>query len=465
MCLITNITTSETQRLEEHGLRIDTPDVHVICKYNPLELNQSAHDSCGPAHTYTYSFEPNPNWSKFYAGSAEIKQYFEDFATKYDLRGHIRTNTKVVSAKWEEQTGTYRVELEKDGVISHDWCNILINGTGNLNNWKWPDIPGLHTFGGNLVHSANWNNDIVLDGKTVAVIGTGSSAIQIIPQIQPRVKQLVPFMRSTTWISGPWATEVLEKSKGKSGAPGTATMSQYEYTEEDKEWFRTHPQEFLAYRKELETLFNEMFDMFLRDSEASVKAQAHMQAEMLRRLGPGHEELKKHLIPLWPAGCRRLTPGEGYLEALVAENVTPVHQEIVEITPEGLVDQTGKLHKVDAIICATGFDVSFKPSFQVLGVDGINMAEAFEPEPYSYLGMTVPKFPNYFTVNGIRGSWAVGTALNSIEACLNYILTCVHRIQNENIRALEVKMDPIQELYAHIDEWHKRSVWGADCKR
>lgn len=125
----------------------------------------------------------------------------------------------------------------------------------------------------------------------------------------------------------------------------------------------------------------------------------------------------------------------------------------------------GGVHEVDAIICATGFDVSFKPSFKLLGVERTDVAEEFDSGPHVYLGMTVPKFPNYFTVNGVRGSWATGTALNSIEACLDYILACTKRIQSEDIRALEVKMDPIKQLYSHIDEWHKRSVWGADCKR
>jgi cation diffusion facilitator CzcD-associated flavoprotein CzcO len=153
------------------------------------------------------------------------------------------------------------------------------------------------------------------------------------------------------------------------------------------------------------------------------------------------------------------------LGALVQKNVTPVHRDISSITSEGLVDHTGQLHKVDVIVCATGFDVTFKPPFQLRGIDAMDMAKAFEPEPHAYLGMTVPKFPKYFAINGVRGSWALGAALNSIEACLGYILTCIKRIQKENIRALEVKMEPIKKLYAHIDEWHKRSVWSSDCKR
>ena len=178
-----------------------------------------------------------------------------------------------------------------------------------------------------------------------------------------------------------------------------------------------------------------------------------------------NEDLKKRLVPSWPPGCRRITPGIGYLEALVKDNVRLVHRGVARVTPEGVIDDDGVEHQVDVIICATGFDVSFKPSFQIVGTDGLSMEQAFDPEPYAYLGMTVPRFPNYFSINSVRGSWAVGTALNSIEACLNYIVACANRMQREGIRAMEVKMGPLVSLYAHIDEWHKRSVWGADCKR
>ncbi|KPI34369.1 putative sterigmatocystin biosynthesis monooxygenase stcW [Cyphellophora attinorum] len=408
-----------------------------------------------PAHIYTYSFEPNPDWSSYYAGSAEIKQYFVNFAEKYDLNKYICLNSKVLSAVWDEDKGIYRLAVDRNGSVTTDWCHVLINGTGVLSRWKWPSIPGLHDFNGTLVHSANWDESIKPDGKRVAIIGTGSSAIQIVPQIQPKVKQLVSFMRSVTWISPPFLADSL--------TPGSSSGSSNDYSEGDKQHWRQHPEELLMYRKKLEADFNGMFDMFLRDSPASKQAEESMRTEMHRRIGPGNEELKQKLIPTWPPGCRRLTPGEGYLEALVKNNVTRVHKEIVKVTAEGVVDDSQHLHEVDTIICATGFDVSFRPSFSVIGVDGADMAREFDPHPHVYLGIAVPKFPNYFTVNGVLGSWTVGTALNSIEACLDYIFQCVSRIQSEDIRALEVKLEPIKDLYTHADEWHKGSVWGADC--
>jgi hypothetical protein len=146
-------------------------------------------------------------------------------------------------------------------------------------------------------------------------------------------------------------------------------------------------------------------------------------------------------------------------------DVEPVHNEIAKITSTGLVDDTGRLHEVDILVCATGFNLAFAPRFKVLGVDGVNMADEFNPEPHVYLAVTVPKFPNYFVINGVRGNWANGSALPSHEVQVEYILQCVKRMQEEGIRALEVKMEPVKQLYEHIDAWHLGSVWNLDCKR
>lgn len=386
-----------------------------------------------------------------------------DFTAKYNLGCHLRLNSEVVSAAWLEETGTYTVKINKNGELIEDWCHILVNAQGTLNKWKWPDIKGLQSFRGTLLHSARWNENTDYADKTVAVIGTGSSAIQIVPKIQPQVRKLITFMRSVTWIAPPIASDILEQAQIDAGE--SRSLEQHLYTPQEIRRFRDHPEEHLAYRKELESRFNNMFEMFLSGSRISKATKAYMEATMLRRIGPGFEDLKAHLIPTWSPGCRRLTPGDGYLEALTQANVVRVHDEIKEITSEGLVDTNGNLHQADIIVCATGFDVSFKPSFNVVGVNGLDMSQAFTPMPKVYLSMTAPGFPNYFTINGFRGSWATGTALNAHEACVNYVVSCIKRLQSEHIRAIEVKSEAVDALYEHIDEWHKRSVWNEPCKR
>ncbi|OCK82817.1 cyclohexanone monooxygenase [Lepidopterella palustris CBS 459.81] len=417
-----------------------------------------------PAHVYTYSFEPNPNWSSFYAYSPEIRQYFEDFAAKYDLMPYVRLNSKVLSATWVEERGIYEVEVQTEGKVIKDWCHVLINGTGFLNSWKWPTIPGLHSFGGKLMHSADWDPTCDWKDKDVAVIGTGSSAIQIIPQIQKTAKHLTTFMRSVTWISPPASEHDLRSRKAAEPSAKQPEGAQYYFTEAEKRRFREDPEYHLQYRKGLEQEVNSVFSVFIAGSDYSKGAEEAMRAEMIRRIGPGHEDLAERLIPTWPPGCRRITPGDGYLEALIQPNVTRVHKEIAKVERDGIVDEDGTFHKADILVCATGFNLAFAPPFNVRGVDGVTMADEFNPEPYVYLAVTVPKFPNYFIINGVRGNWASGCALPSHEVQVEYILKCVKRIQTQGIRAFEVKREPIDQLYEHIDEWHKGSVWNMPCK-
>ena len=291
--------------------------------------------------------------------------------------------------------------MDCEGQQIDDWCHVLVNGTGFLNDWKWPKIPGVHDFKGTLVHSANWDTSIDYSDKTVAVIGTGSSSIQIVPQVQKKAKHLTAFMRSVTWISPVVGEADLQAEKEKQKPHTEADkqdsselIKQYWYTEEDKQRFRDDPAYLLLYRRKLESAVNNLFDMFISGSDVSKGAEQMMRAEMNRRIGPGHEELKEKLIPAWPPGCRRITPGDGYLEALVQPNVTTCHEEIEKIVPEGVVDATGKLHKVDILACATGFNIAFSPPFEMIGTNGARMADEFEPEPQVYLAMTVPKFPN-----------------------------------------------------------------------
>ncbi len=269
-----------------------------------------------PAHAYTFSWEPNPNWSSFYAYGPEIKRYFQDFAEKYGLMKYVQLKSRVLKAVWNEDEGIWEVDVNVNGEVVKDWAHIFVNGTGFLNDWKWPKIEGLHDFEGRLMHSANWQ-DLNWAGKKVGVVGTGSSAIQIVPQIQKTAEHLTCFMRSVTWISPAVGADVLADEREHGGGDAPPGMAQYYFSEEEKEKFRTDPEYHLQFRKKLEGAVNNLFDMFIKDSPTSESADKMMRAEMHRRIGDGHEELKEKLIPKWPPGCRRITPGDGYLEALV----------------------------------------------------------------------------------------------------------------------------------------------------
>ena len=302
--LNTDVSATEIPQLVALGMRTGIQDVSLHSLLS--SYHYQAHIRSGacdvPAHAYTFSFEPNPNWSTFYAYAPEIRQYFEDFADKYELRPYIKLDSTVQSAIWDDPKGIWNIEVEVNGQKVNDWAHVVINGTGFLNDWKWPKIDGLHDFAGKLLHTANWETDMDWKDKTVAIIGTGSSAIQAVPRLQKTAKHLVAMMRSATWISPPLGSGA---DSSQAEDKDQVADHQYTYSEAAKKKFREDPEHLLKYRKELETSINELGEVFIAGSDTSKAAKEGMKAEMERRIGPGHDELKKKLIPQWSPGCRR----------------------------------------------------------------------------------------------------------------------------------------------------------------
>jgi hypothetical protein len=184
----------------------------------------------------------------------------------------MKLNTKVVEARWDEEKGIWSLTLEDQTTKDtwQDWCHCLINGTGILNNWKWPDIPGLHDFGGAKMHSASWDHSVDFDGKTIGVIGTGSTSVQIVPSMQKVVKHMKVFMRSPTWISPPFGAGVLQEDLAKENQDGPQPgKMQYKFTEADKQKFKDDPEYHLMFRKRIESEINSLFGMYQQGSEMS----------------------------------------------------------------------------------------------------------------------------------------------------------------------------------------------------
>ncbi|KIW82108.1 hypothetical protein Z517_05135 [Fonsecaea pedrosoi CBS 271.37] len=415
-----------------------------------------------PAHTYTYTFRPNPEWSGFYSRSDEIQTYFEKFYDEYKLDRYVRLNTEVVSATWFEDSGEWEVELKNaDGTFT-DRCHVLINGSGVVNKWKWPAIEGISSYKGILAHSANWDTSIDWQGKKVAVLGTGSSSIQMVPHLAKGAESLTVFARNMTYIAPQVASDAQKIDENSQPA---AAVGKHYYIEAEKQRFRTDAEFHLQYRKRLESALTEMFPMFLRGTKLNVQARESMRASMLAKIGEGHDELKQRFIPQWSPGCRRLTPGEGYLETLVQDHVRVVHDEIVRFTETGLVTASGEQLDFDLIACATGFDIAYTPHFRITGVDGAVMQDEWKETPNIYLSIAAPKFPNYFVVNGPTGNWGQGCALPSHEVQLEYAIQCCRKMQEEGIRAMEPRQGPTTQINRHLDAWHKKySVWAEDCR-
>ncbi|KAF2708013.1 FAD/NAD(P)-binding domain-containing protein [Pleomassaria siparia CBS 279.74] len=418
-----------------------------------------------PSHDYNFTWDPKPDWSQFFASGKEIQGYFEGFAERHGSKKYMKLNSKIIEAQWDDAEGIWIITIEtpKTKEISKDWAHVFINGTGILNNWKWPEIEGIHDFKGPLIHSAHWDHNVEFDGKTAGVIGTGSTSVQIVPQLQRICKEVQVYMRSPTWISPPFGAGALtnDLQKGEDVNPG---QRQYKFSEEEKKRFAEDPAYHLDFRKRIEAEINSLFGMYQRNSEMSNAFRDVITKEMNRRMGPGHEKLKEFIIPKWSPGCRRISPGDGYLEALVQENVSPVFGGIKRILPEGIETEDGQVHKMDILVCATGFQVAFQPAFKVINGQGKSIQQDWANGPNLYFGVSAPRFPNFYTIVGPGATWSNGTLIPSIETTIEYSIKCMKKMQTEGIKSMAVKQEALDEIYAHFDTYHQNTVWTEECR-
>ncbi|KAK4932062.1 hypothetical protein LTR66_016000, partial [Elasticomyces elasticus] len=399
-----------------------------------------------PSHNYTWSFEPKYDWTGVYAKAGEIYKYFNDFSKKYHLDQYTKTNHKSVGAQWDEKTAKWNVQIEDivSGKIIEDSCDILINAGGILNAWRWPAIPGLKNYKGKLLHSANWDDTVDLTGQNVGLIGNGSSGIQILPAIQSIVGQLTTFIREPTWISPPFG------------------MDQHVYTKDEIAEFIKKPEVLSGVRKANESGLNSMFGLYLKNTQIQNDMKINMVNQMKTKLKDNFLEQK--LIPTWGVGCRRLTPGINYLETLHKDNVKVVYGEIESITEKGCKCDDGNEYPVDVLICATGFDTSFRPRFPLIGPGNVNLQDAWAKEPKSYLGLAAPGFPNYFIFLGPNCPIGNGPVLSAIETQADYMLSLIDRWQTENIHSMMPKADAVEDFLAHTDKFMKKTIWQEDCR-
>ncbi|KAH6661828.1 hypothetical protein B0J14DRAFT_622108 [Halenospora varia] len=387
-----------------------------------------------PAHIYTFTWGPNPDWSHFYAQGGEIRQHIKRIAKEYDLEKNIKFNAKVTEATWMEDKGKWHVKVDLNGTIVEDEAEVVINASGVLNNWHWPAIPGLKNFKGHLCHSAVWDHSYDYTNKTVAVIGNGSSAIQIV----------------ATWISSNFA------------ADHTIDGKNFAYSTEQRKEFQD-PEKLLAYRKKIEHDFNKLYrGLEYGTPEHEFFSQQPRQI-MTDRLN-GNAEMAEKLIPSWSFGCRRLSPGDGYLEALQKKNVTPVFSAAAEITADGIVDAEGKHHQVDAIICATGFDVSFAKQWPVNGRNGKLLQEEWAEDPQSYFSVCARNFPNFFFILGPNSPVGNGSLIPQMEWAGMYAVKWADKIARENIHSIDPKQEAVDDFNVYTQEYLKRTVYTSHCR-
>ena len=384
-------------------------------------------------HFYCYTFEPNTEWTEFFARQPELQAYFERAARDHGLFDHIRFDTEVRAARFDESSGTWAVEVDGPGGVTTLAANAVISAVGQLNRPKLPDIEGIDDFQGVAMHSARWDPSADLHGQRVAVVGTGASAFQIVPSIAEQVEQLTVFQRSAPWMfpNPHYHDEV---------APGVRwAMRHLPFY---ARWYR-----FLLFWPACDGGLPAMRvdpDWPHQDravSELNDGAREFFSAWMVEQCN-GDEDLAAKVVPDYVClGKRTLQDNGSWLAALTRPDVELVTDPIERVTPTGIRTADGVDHEVDVIVWATGFHANrYLWPMEITGRNGAVLGEQWGDEPTAYLGMTVPNFPNLFCMYGPGTNLASGGSLIFHSECqIRYIMGALGQLRSSGHRTIEVR--------------------------
>jgi cation diffusion facilitator CzcD-associated flavoprotein CzcO len=387
-----------------------------------------------PSHLYSFSFAPNPAWSRTFSSQQEIWNYLEACADRFGVRQHIRFNTDLRGASWEEATRRWRLDTSQGDLTA----DLLISAGGGLNEPSVPKLIGLETFQGTIFHSAYWDHRHNLTGRDVAVVGTGASAIQFVPEIQPKVGKLTLFQRTP-----PWVMPRRERA-----------MTEFEHR---------------AYQKMplLQRLMR-VGIYWARESFAigflHPRAMRIAQASTLKNLRASVPDptLRAKLTPNYTMGCKRILQSNTYYPALMQDNVEVVTEPILAVRPHGIVTRDGVERPVDTIIFGTGFRASDLPiSERIRGRDGRSLAEVWQGSPQAYRGTTVAGFPNLFLLLGPNTGLGHTSILFMMESQLAYVLDALRHMRRRRIWVLEPKIEAQQRFVTAVDKRLSTTVWGS----
>ncbi|KAG7412186.1 FAD-binding monooxygenase moxY [Fusarium oxysporum f. sp. rapae] len=409
-----------------------------------------------PSYCYQFSFAPNPYWSSLYAPGAEIRAYMQDIAERYGANRFIKTSHQVTSATWDFENKVWRLTVKniKTGESFEDTANILVSAKGGLNQIAWPQIKGLKQFGGKLMHSGAWDESYDLKNKRVGVIGNGSSAIQIVPAIQPLEGIKVScFARSPTWIIPAFGDTAMQKLG--------MDPSETKFSRRHQEMLARQPELYYKMRKTLEDEAATTYPLTLMGTDVQKGAKEFFKKQMEEQLKDRKDLLQ--IIPKFAPGCRRLTPGPGYLKALQQDNVTFISQSIDEVTERGIKLISGEEVELDVLACATGYDVEAPPTFEITGRNGTTLAEKWKPHFESYISLAVDEFPNFFLIAGPNCGLGSGSLLSVFEAQGDYIVKAIRKLQKEDYATIEVKPERVADFSQYIDEYFKGTVYTDEC--
>jgi cation diffusion facilitator CzcD-associated flavoprotein CzcO len=390
-----------------------------------------------PAHLYTYSFEPNPDWSHTFAPGPEIQAYFERVAEKYNVIEKIRFNEGVPHCEFEDGKWKIRTSTGRE-----DEAEVIMAATGVLHHPKMADIPGLDSFGGACFHSARWDHSVELAGKRVGVVGTGSTAIQITTALVDKASHFDLFQRTAQWIM---------------------PMDNVEYTEEEKAALRADGEALEAVRTELDTGFQVFANAVI---DADSRDMKEIEAACLANLEDSvHDpELREKLRPDYRAACKRLIFSQDFYDAIQHPNAEVVTSGIKCIEPGGIRTEDDELHELDVLVMATGFHANrFVRPTTVLGRGGINLDDVWGDHPVAYLSISIPEFPNFFMLNGPNGPVGNFSLIQIAESQVSYILQLIGQIRAGKCREISASASATTAFEHTRCAAAKKSIWATGC--
>ncbi|BCO36528.1 NAD(P)/FAD-dependent oxidoreductase [Mycobacterium heckeshornense] len=398
-----------------------------------------------PSFSYQFSFEQSAHWSRTYAPGHELRAYAEHCVDKYGIRPKIRFNTKVLAARFDDDHDLWRVQIDPGGDIT---TRFLVNASGVLTVPKLPDIDGVDSFAGITMHTARWDHNQDLTGKRVAVIGTGASAVQVIPEIAPIVKHLTVFQRTPIWCFPKFDVPLPAPARWAMRLPGGKAVQ------------RLASQAFVEATFPIPAHYFTVFPLAKRMEAAGL---AYLRRQVRDPV------VREKLTPNYAVGCKRPGFHNGYLATFNRDNVRLVTEPIDKITPTGVATRDGETHQIDVLVLATGFkvmDADSVPTFAVTGSGGRSLSAFWdEHRLQAYEGVSIPGFPNLFSVFGPYGY--VGSSYFAlIETQTHHIIRCLKRARRRGATRVEVTREANDRYFAEMmRRRHRQVFWQDSCRR
>lgn len=388
-----------------------------------------------PSHLYSLSCRLGTDWPRRYAQQPAILQYMEDITDEFGLRAHLHLNTGIAEARWDAQACQWVLTTQAGDVHRFD---MLVTACGQLTNPAIPPIPGLDSFEGHAFHSAQWDHDHDLAGRDVAVIGTGASAIQFVPEVAKAARHVTVYQRSAPW---------------------TLPRFDREYADWERRLFKRFPLRVRLSRLGV-FLYVEYFTRTFIGKWWSAGPLRMISNWQRKRALKGHPELLKKCTPDYAFGCNRVLFTSDWFETLKRDNVTLVDSPVAEITADSVISEDGHVCQPDTLIFGTGFSAGdFVAPMDIIGADGQALSAVWGDTPAAHLGITVPRFPNLFILYGPNTNHGSASVPYTLECQIEYFLDALRAMAAGGHRAIEVKPEALARWRAEMDERSKDTAW------